>query len=119
MFFRYRGVGAPMVSLTFLNMLNFSNYEYFKKIFGVSTNTIPSREINVRVIMAGVCVGPFAAFISTPFELVKTQMQLSKLNGIEYRSSIHASLSIYKTYGLRALYKGHTVNSLREVVFLV
>lgn len=114
----YRGIGAPMVSLTILNMVNFSNYECCKGFFSLSSENINTGEFNSGYIFAGACIGPIAALISTPFELVKTQMQLSKMNGIYYNGSIDAALSIGRTYGFTSLYKGHFINSLREIVFL-
>lgn len=36
----------------------------------------------------------------------------------QYTGSIHASRSIIKNFGMQALYIGHGVNTLREVIFL-
>jgi hypothetical protein len=77
-------------------------------------------------------VGPFSALISTPFEYIKTQMQLNvALNSTAassqnassparppINSSITLAYATVKSRGLGGLYVGHAVNTIREMVFL-
>jgi solute carrier family 25 (mitochondrial carnitine/acylcarnitine transporter), member 20/29 len=122
----YRGLAAPLLSLVILNTMTFSTYASLKERFGVARDTTvfgPSE--NLRVALAAASVGPIAAIISTPFEMVKTQMQLNlKLASLSTgpatasRSSfVHAYLLV-KQFGARILYIGHGINTVREVLFL-
>jgi solute carrier family 25 carnitine/acylcarnitine transporter 20/29 len=110
----YRGVVPPLLSLTILNMTNFSSYAAVSK----AITPVESASVNCSAFVAGAAVGPIAALISTPFELLKIQMQFSIKNRTGYKSTSDAAFHIYKTRGLSALYRGHIVNSLREMLFL-
>jgi solute carrier family 25 carnitine/acylcarnitine transporter 20/29 len=110
----YRGVGAPLSALTLLNMLNFSNYAYFRRILGVSDETLRNQNVDLRVFAAGAVSGPAASLISTPFELLKTQLQVQK----EFTNSLVATSGVIRQYGFPALYRGHAVNTSREMLFL-
>ena len=113
----YKGVGSPLLSLTFLNTMNFTNYYYCRNILGVTDKTV-ANHFDFRTFVAGGFTGIFAAFVSTPFELVKTQMQLSKQLGHEYSNSLEAAIIISRRYGFKSLYTGHTINTAREITFL-
>ena len=116
----YRGVASPLVALTILNTLNFSSYAFFKKEIGIMRE-IEAGEFEVRIGLAAACVGPLSSMISTPFELIKTQMQLNKKNSVcsaVYKNSFECSISVLGQHGIRGLYVGHGVNTLREIVFL-
>jgi solute carrier family 25 carnitine/acylcarnitine transporter 20/29 len=81
-----------------------------------------------RILAAGALVGLTSSYISTPFELVKCQMQLHRtlpaststvspaLN--PYRSSVQAAIHIAKAHGLLTLWRGFMVNTVRESLFL-
>jgi solute carrier family 25 carnitine/acylcarnitine transporter 20/29 len=117
----YRGVGSPLVSLTILNTLNFSSYGYFCRMFGAASS--PMNGFEWKYGVAAACVGPLASSISTPFELVKTKLQLAKKSSIAGEEkviggSVRMASTIIRTNGLKALYQGHAVNTLREMVFL-
>ena len=128
----YRGVGSPLLALTVLNTLNFSAYNYFTNVI-MGDKSLEDRfksgtRFESRVTLAAVCVAPLASTISTPFELIKTQMQInSKIqktssssgnSPIRFRNSLHAAWHIMRSTGIDALYKAHMVNTLREAVFL-
>lgn len=51
---------------------------------------------------------------------MKTQLQLDtkETGSKKYRGSLHAAKSILKNFGIGSLYIGHSVNTLREMVFL-
>jgi solute carrier family 25 carnitine/acylcarnitine transporter 20/29 len=121
----YRGIGAPLVSLTILNTMSFASYSYFKTLLGV-TEVGPVRKADgsasfvfePKVVLAGVAGGPVGSLVSTPFELVKTQLQVDNVSTKRYTSSLHAARTIARECGPRALYLGHGVNTTREVLFL-
>ena len=119
----YRGMVAPLVSLTLLNTLNFSTYSFTKNGLNVPDQFDVTKDgFHWKVGIAGASVGPLSSLISTPFELIKTQMQLRNSSLSEgqtkYRNSIHAAISITKEHGVSALYRAFAVNTTREMVFL-
>jgi solute carrier family 25 carnitine/acylcarnitine transporter 20/29 len=70
----YRGVTAPLASLIVLNSLAFTGYEHFCKEMQLARQ---DRPLNPLVLVAGMKVGVLTSWISTPFELVKIQSQIS------------------------------------------
>ena len=125
----YRGIAAPLVSLVILNTMTFSAYAVLKKKFGVPPNTeVFGLNETLRVASAAACIGPVSALISTPFEMIKTQMQLSiKLSNESShantetsipRSSLRHASHLVKQHGVRVLYIGHGINTCREMLFL-
>ncbi len=111
----FRGVASPLLALTLLNTLNFSSYATFRAILvGEECKEKKSLSFQPMFFIAGAMAGPLASIISTPFELVKIQMQISK----RYKNSIEASYQICKQNGINAVYRGHGVNTTREMVFL-
>lgn len=107
----YRGIASPMVALTILNTLNFTSYAVACKFLGIEKSVSTLQPL---YFLAGSSVGPLAALVSTPFELVKIQMQISK----QYSSSMTAARCIIRENGLVSLYRGHFVNTSRECLFL-
>lgn len=120
----YRGVASPLVALTILNTLNFSTYNHFSRMLIGGPVKLTNNQFEWRVGLAAACVGPLSSCISTPFELVKTQMQLNSKNTgpseshVQFKNSLHATTYISRTMGPLALFKGYGVNTVREMVFL-
>ena len=50
-------------------------------------------------------MGPVASLVSTPFDLLKIQLQLDRASARRYRSTAHAVVCIVKEHGPTALYK--------------
>jgi solute carrier family 25 carnitine/acylcarnitine transporter 20/29 len=112
----FRGIASPLLSLSILNTLNFSTYNAFRRSLGLETH----EQYDYRVFIAGGGVGLVCSLISTPFELVKLQTQLmSSANaGSKPSTTIQTVNHIMRTYGVKHLYTGYGVNTVREVVFL-
>lgn len=110
----YSGVLPPITALTMLNMLNFSTYAEVCNFLSVDKTS----SFNPMVFVAGASAGPLAAFISTPFEFVKTQMQLANISKTKYKNSIDAVRTISKESNVLKLYTGHAINTSREMLFL-
>lgn len=132
----YKGMSSPLLALTILNTMNFSSYAYFCKKLGVSPSTKTQQQLEEienrgffewRYALAASFVGPLASTVSTPFELVKTQMQLLKKHIVEGKAadgaknvsgSFTMTRYLVSNYGWSSLYRGHVVNTLREMIFL-
>lgn len=121
----YRGIAPPLTALTILNTLSFACYSSAKKYLRVgqvgpvkcadgSTKFV----FEPRVMLAGIAGGPLGSLLSTPFEVLKVQMQMDNVTGQRYRNSLHAAQCIVTEHGIRALYLGHLVNTNREMIFL-
>ena len=111
----FRGVASPLLALTILNTLNFSSYATFRSVLvGEEHKEKKPASFQPVFFLAGAMAGPLASCISTPFELVKIQMQISK----RYKNSVEASYQICKQNGISALFRGHAVNTTREMIFL-
>lgn len=119
----YVGISSPLLALTMLNTINFSLYNHFCTSLSIRNETKTSRFAKLYGIAGGL-VGPFAAMISTPFELIKMQLQLqSKLSGESSQTkTVHGLIGmtrhILQEHGFSKLYRGHVVNIIREMVFL-
>ena len=70
----YSGVASPLASLVILNTMSFSTFGFFCKTLGIdNSETILQRDFALEpsFFAAGGLSGVLAAFVSTPFELLK------------------------------------------------
>lgn len=109
----YKGMTPPLISLTILNTMTFTSYNYIR------TQYKASRGFDIRNFMAGFTIAPMASTISTVEHLLKTQMQLDNIAQKRFTSSIHCLTTLVKEHGsFRILYLGHGINTMREGVFI-
>ena len=126
----YRGVTAPLVSMTLLNTVSFATYAHTRQLVGLpaAAQHVPSQASPLLtpgpreaqppwwlVTVAGSLVAVPVTLVSTPFELLKLQQQLAPGR---YSGSTAAAASIVAQHGASALLRGLSVNFVREVVFL-
>ena len=139
----YRGLGPPVCMMMVMNSMNFGAFYHARvKLAGADPVELGHRT-TVDRLARGVRrggVGPLCAMVSTPFELVKLQVQLdaanhsrggdeanpnstagdgSKRNRVRSQvlGSAHAARQLLKTHGPRVFFLGHGVNTARECVF--
>eukprot|EP01130_Rhizamoeba_saxonica_P006141 TRINITY_DN2438_c0_g1_i2.p1 TRINITY_DN2438_c0_g1~~TRINITY_DN2438_c0_g1_i2.p1 ORF type:complete len:252 (-),score=41.70 TRINITY_DN2438_c0_g1_i2:27-782(-) len=108
----WRGITAPIISLTILNMLSFTAFGQVKAYLQARYEMKP-----YLYFLAGSCVGLYCGIISTPFEMVKVQLQLDNIQEKKYKGSFHCAKGIIKEKGILSLYRGYTINAPREVLF--
>jgi solute carrier family 25 (mitochondrial carnitine/acylcarnitine transporter), member 20/29 len=48
----------------------------------------------------------------------QTQMQLDNITRKQYKSSLHCIQTLVESHGIRIIYTGHVVNTIREATFL-
>ena len=126
----YRGVTAPLVSMTLLNTVSFATYAHTRQLVGLrpvplhASPLLTSRPVEAQpgggspwwlVTVAGSLVAVPVTLVSTPFELLKLQQQLAPGR---YSGSAAAAASIVAQHGASALLRGLSVNFVREVLFL-
>lgn len=81
----YAGVGSPLVSLVILNTMGFSSFNGFMQLLGCKSGSsddgshMETFKFDPRLMLAGGLSGLCASVISTPFELLKVQMQVGNL----------------------------------------
>ena len=109
----YKGVGPPLISLSILNTTTFIQYAYFREFYKASPGW------DHRNFLAGITCAPFAGIVSTVENFTKTQMQLDNLKKVkEYNGSWHCFTSLIEKHGIRVIYTGHAVNTIREMTFI-
>jgi solute carrier family 25 (mitochondrial carnitine/acylcarnitine transporter), member 20/29 len=105
-------------------MMNFTIYAKSTEFLNLKDDndkTLIKKAFEPRVFLAGSASGIFASLISTPFEHVKIQMQLSNINNTGSaapKNTLQVARSMISQGNIPLLYRGHSVNTLREICFL-
>ncbi|GMP34842.1 hypothetical protein CsSME_00007546 [Camellia sinensis var. sinensis] len=116
----YRGMAAPLASVTFQNAMVFQIYAVLSRTFdsSVPATDPPSYK---GVALGGVGTGAIQSLLLTPVELVKIRLQLQSTTNNEksqlancLRGPISVAKSIFQTEGLRGTYRGLTITMLRD-----
>ncbi len=109
----YKGVGPPLISLSILNTTTFIQYAFFREFYKAGPGW------DHRNFLSGISCAPFAGIVSTVENFTKTQMQLDNVKPVkEYNGSWHCFTSLIRQHGLRVIYTGHAVNTIREMTFI-
>jgi hypothetical protein len=132
----YRGVASPLISMTMLNTLCFETYSHTRALVGLPPVQAPGAVAGppagsfAQRFAAGALVAPLIAVVSTPFELVKVQLQIDMRapaaagSGAaapaarRFAGALHAARTIAQQRGVLALWCGTRVNLVREGLFL-
>jgi solute carrier family 25 carnitine/acylcarnitine transporter 20/29 len=104
----YRGMGAPIVGVAFVNAVVFTSFGWCKNLITNSTPTIP------QVMLAGSGAGIANSFVAAPVELVKIRLQINRATGNVVGPFVVIK-SALKEKGLRGLYRGLSATILKEI----
>ncbi|CAI9087759.1 OLC1v1021051C1 [Oldenlandia corymbosa var. corymbosa] len=114
----YRGMAAPLASVTFQNAMVFQIYAILSRAFDndVSVTDPPSYK---GVYLGGVGTGAMQSLLLSPVELVKIRVQLQRnISANKYtdihRGPVDLARSILKTEGLSGMYRGLMITVLRD-----
>lgn len=114
----YRGMAAPLASVTFQNAMVFQIYAILSRAFekDLPATDPPSYK---GVALGGVGTGAIQSLMLSPVELVKIRLQLQRNISSNKYSSIHrgpldVARSIFRNEGLRGMYRGLTITVLRD-----
>lgn len=116
----YRGMAAPLASVTFQNAMAFQIYAVLSRALdpSVSPKDPPSYK---GVALGGLGTGALQSLMLTPVELVKIRLQLQNTSHAEphqalqpHKGPISVAKSIMRTEGLRGMYRGLTITVLRD-----
>lgn len=83
-----------------------------KDLFGES----PTKKLGIlQLLTAGAIAGMPAAYFTTPFDVIKTRLQVEARKGeTSYTGLTHAAKTIFKEEGFRAFFKGGPARILRS-----
>ncbi|KAK1618704.1 hypothetical protein QYE76_024221 [Lolium multiflorum] len=105
----YAGWGAVLCRNIPHSIVKFYAYESLKQIL---LNASPANNAKLdsgQTLFCGGFAGSTAALITTPFDVVKTRVQLQALSPVrKYEGVRHALTQIFQQEGLRGLYRGLT-----------
>jgi len=108
-----RGAAAPVVGYGALNAILFMTYNRSLALLNTGTpNEWPERPPAWSIWTAGALGGLATFFVSAPTELVKCRAQVSH----PPRSSWDVTKDLWKQGGLRGLYMGGGITSVRDAV---
>lgn len=108
----WKGVGATVVGVMPARAIYFSSYTHGKHMF---TEWNGGKESSAVHLGAAAMAGVTTATVTNPIWMVKTKMQLqSSAVGapILYKNSVDCAQQIFRTEGVRGLYKGLTASFL-------
>ncbi|KAM8832045.1 mitochondrial basic amino acids transporter-like isoform 2-T2 [Spinachia spinachia] len=107
----YKGIGSPMMGLTFINAI----------VFGVQGNAMRmlAHDTPTNQFFAGAAAGAIQCVICCPMELAKTRMQMQgtgekKSSRKLYKNSLDCLVRIYNREGLRGVNRGMVTTLIRE-----
>ncbi|KAK1434110.1 hypothetical protein QVD17_11028 [Tagetes erecta] len=111
----YRGMAAPLASVTFQNAMVFQIYAILSRSFDscTSSNEPPSYK---GVALGGIGAGTLQSLMLSPIELIKIRLQLQTQiqNKQMERGPLSVAKSIIRTEGWRGMYRGLTITALRD-----
>ncbi|KAE9453423.1 hypothetical protein C3L33_14631, partial [Rhododendron williamsianum] len=129
----YRGMGAPLASVTFQNAMVFQIYAVLSRAFDSSTLTTDPPSLK-GVAIGGFGTGAIQSLILSPVELLKVRLQLQSASHEKtqlatthrgpvsvatqlvntHRGPVSVARSIVRTEGLKGIYRGLTITVLRD-----
>ncbi|KAK7261821.1 hypothetical protein RIF29_28142 [Crotalaria pallida] len=112
----YRGMAAPLASVTFQNAMVFQIYAVLSRAFctSVSYDDPPSLK---GVALGGVGTGALQSILLSPVELVKIRLQLQNTASQSSQSEkgpVKVAKNIWRNEGLRGIYRGFGITMLRD-----
>ena len=109
----YKGATACLLRDVPFSSIYFPTYAHLKKdLFGES----PTQKLGVlQLLTAGAIAGMPAAYLTTPFDVIKTRLQVEARKGeATYNGLVHCAKTVYREEGFKAFYKGGPARILRS-----
>eukprot|EP01104_Vermistella_antarctica_P009334 TRINITY_DN238_c0_g4_i4.p1 TRINITY_DN238_c0_g4~~TRINITY_DN238_c0_g4_i4.p1 ORF type:complete len:254 (-),score=38.80 TRINITY_DN238_c0_g4_i4:89-850(-) len=115
----FKGVAAPLVSLTVVNTIGFSTYGQMRRLIEERNRVHgrPSALTPIQYGYSGLGVGFVVGAFSTPFEMVKVRTQMDNISGKRFNGSTGCISYLVKRHGITSLYTGLGINCSKEMVF--
>lgn len=111
----YRGMAAPLASVTFQNAMAFQVYAVLSRAFD-SCKAMGDPPSYKSVALGGFGTGALQSFLLSPVELVKIRLQLQTNQQQHHhrKGPLYVARDIYKKEGIRGIYRGLTITVLRD-----
>uniref|UniRef100_A0A5B6YJD3 Mitochondrial arginine transporter BAC2 n=1 Tax=Davidia involucrata TaxID=16924 RepID=A0A5B6YJD3_DAVIN len=115
----YRGMAAPLVSVSFQNAMVFQIYAVLSRAFDSPAHTTDTPSYR-GVALGGIGTGAIQSLMLTPVELVKIRLQLqtqkheTPQQADYHKGPISVARSIFRAEGLRGMYRGLTITVMRD-----
>lgn len=111
----YRGLVPPLLTVGTISSMNFTLYEYFKKVIPHWAHVDTEYYQHMKpvtlgtIFSAGVCSGAIASIVTTPISIVKIRMQVASEAGITA-----CIRDIYASRGIRSFYRAYGCSFVME-----
>ncbi|KAF2837815.1 calcium-binding mitochondrial carrier protein-like protein Aralar1 [Patellaria atrata CBS 101060] len=109
----YKGASACLLRDVPFSAIYFPTYNHLKRdFFGES----PTKKLGVvQLLTAGAIAGMPAAYLTTPFDVIKTRLQVEARKGeTQYTTLRHCAKTVWREEGFRAFFKGGPARILRS-----
>ncbi|SCV00697.1 LANO_0F08152g1_1 [Lachancea nothofagi CBS 11611] len=114
----YRGVGACLMRDVPFSAIYFPTYAHLKKDlfnYDPQDKTKRSRLHTWQLLTAGGLAGMPAAYLTTPFDVIKTRLQIAPKEGeTKYNGIFHAAKTILREESFKSFFKGGGARVLRS-----
>ncbi|CAB9512442.1 Congested-like trachea protein [Seminavis robusta] len=108
----FKGLMAPLVSISFLSSTTFGSYTWLRRKVGAQKGW------DVRNAVAAGVTAPVMSWVTTMEGVVRTQMQMDNVGKKQYHGSWHCLTTISKVHGVHTLFTGLAVTTLRDAAYL-
>ncbi|XP_028140362.2 congested-like trachea protein [Diabrotica virgifera virgifera] len=109
-FFLYKGMTTPLLSVTPMTAVCFMGYALGNKIFGPADGSpLTNFQIYASGVFAGLCTGP----VITPGDRIKSILQVQKAHK-RHKGPLDCAVQLYKTGGIPSIFRGLTITTLRD-----
>ncbi|KAL8537601.1 hypothetical protein ACS0TY_012647 [Phlomoides rotata] len=108
----YRGITAPLASVTFQNAIAFQTYAILSKAVDKKAG-VDDPPSYAAVALGGFGTGAIQSLVLSPVELLKIRLQLQNKSNT-HKGPTHVARNIFRTQGLRGMYRGLTITALRD-----
>ncbi|KAL0271229.1 UNVERIFIED_CONTAM: hypothetical protein PYX00_008393 [Menopon gallinae] len=109
----YKGMSAPLTGVAPIFAFSFFGYSFGKDVVTWGENR---KLTNTEFFLAGAFSGIYTTFVMAPGERIKTLIQVQQGGGPQkYSGPIDVIKDLYKTGGIRSIFKGTLATFLRDV----